>query len=53
MKDLLLEFSLRNELADLQRKEKEIEKLYQQGLLAQLEAVALNEAYSVVKQRTM
>ena len=53
VKDLLLEFSLRNELADLQRKEKEIEKLYQQGLLAQLEAVALNEAYSVVKQRTM
>ena len=53
VKDLLLEFSLRNELADLQRKEKEIEKLYQQRLLAQLEAVALNEAYSVVKQRTM
>lgn len=53
VKDLLLEFRLRNELADLQRKEKEIEKLYQQRLLAQLEAVALNEAYSVVKQRTM
>jgi len=53
VKDLLLEFRLRNELADLQRKEKEIEKLYQQRLLAQLEAVALNEAYSVLKQRTM
>ena len=53
VKDLLLEFRLRNELADLQRKEKEIEKLYQQRLLAQLEAVALNEAYSIVKQRTM
>lgn len=53
VKDLLLEFSLRNDLADLQRKEKDIEKSYQQRLLAQLEAVALNEAYSVVKQRTM
>jgi hypothetical protein len=53
VKDLLLEFSLRNELADLQRKEKEIEKLYQQRLLAQLEAVALTEAYDVVRQRTM
>jgi hypothetical protein len=53
VKDLLLEFSLRNELADLQRKEKEIEKLYQHRLLAQLEAVALTKACDVVRQRTM